>query len=125
MGQKGSHGQGTGLVIGEQRALRAFFRCEEYNGGGLDVELRPMPPTTDPRSGRTVWVPPVIILWLEERPLAVRVRSVIALNTYSPLVGLSTMIERYAEEHGLPLENVCEAGLWRLFQGPPRLRVAS
>jgi hypothetical protein len=112
-------------VIGEQRALRAFFRCEEYNGGGLDVELRPMAPTTDPRSGRSVWVPPVVILWLQDRPLAVRVRSVVALNSFAPLVELALTLERFAEDHGLPLEHVCEAGLWRLFQGPPRLRAAS
>jgi hypothetical protein len=112
-------------VIGEQRALRAFFRCEEHDGRGLDVELREMPPTTDPRSGGTIWVPPVVILWVRERPLAVRVRTVIALNSFAPMSELATQIEGFALAHGLPVEQVCEAGLWRLFQGPPRLQAAA
>jgi hypothetical protein len=112
-------------VIGTRQVVDAFFRCEQHRGrGGIDVELREMPATTDPRSGEAVWVPPTVILWVQERPLAVRVRSLIVINRFAPLSSLANVIEGAADAYGLPVEHVCEAGLWRLFQVPPRLRAA-
>jgi hypothetical protein len=111
-------------MFGEQRAVRYFLRCEELEQGGFDVEVRDSPPTTDPRSGTLLWVPPLIILWVGERPLAVRVRSIIALNSYAPTSRIASYLEREANAYGLPVEHVCEAGLWRLFERPPRLREA-
>jgi hypothetical protein len=110
-------------VIGERGVVDAFFRCEKLQSGrGIDVELREMPPTTDPRDGRPVWVPPVVILWVQERPLAVRVRSLIVLNRSASPDDLANVIEGAADAYGLSVEHVCEAGLWRLFQVPSRLR---
>jgi hypothetical protein len=111
-------------VIGEQRAVRSFLRCEPLVRGPLEVELRDSPPTTDPRSGRRVAVPPLVVLWVWERPHAVRVRSVIAVNRFPPNTHLVELIEDQALAAGLPLERVHEAGLWRLFHRPPRPRLA-
>ena len=41
-------------------------------GEEIEVEVRPSAPTTDPRSGWPLVVPPLVILWVGERPLAVR-----------------------------------------------------
>ena len=110
----------------EQRVIDAFFRCEDFQSGrGVDVELRPMPSTTDPRSGEPIWVPPVVILWAQERPLAVRIRSLIVLNRFAPESDLANVIEGCADAYGLPVERITEAGLWRLFQAPPQIRLAS
>jgi hypothetical protein len=111
-------------MIGEQRAVRSFLRCEPLVRGPLEVELRESAPTTDPRSGRRVGVPPLIVLWVWERPHAVRVRSVIAINRFPPQPRLVELLEAQAEASGLPIERVPEAGLWRLFHRPPRPRLA-
>jgi len=111
-------------VIGEQRAVRSFLRCEPFVQGPLEVELRECPPTTDPRSGRPVPVPPLIVLWVWERPHAVRIRSLIAVNRFPPNSRLVNMLEDHALAAGLPIEPVHEAGLWRLFHRPPRPRLA-
>ena len=111
-------------MIGEQRAVRSFLRWEALVQGPLEVELRESPPTTDPRSGRRVGVPPLVILWVWERPQAVRIRTVIAVNRFPANARLVELLERQAKVSGLPLERVPEAGLWRLFHRPPRPRLA-
>jgi hypothetical protein len=109
-------------VIGEQRAVRAFLRAEEYVRGELEVELRESPPTTDPRSGRPVPVPPLAILWAGERPLAVRLRSCVAVSRFATLPRVASLLEGEAEAAGFPIQRMPEAGLWRLFSQPPRPR---
>jgi hypothetical protein len=111
-------------MIGEQRAIRSFLRWEALVQGPLEVELRESAPTTDPRSGRRVGVPPLVILWVWERPQAVRMRTVIAVNRFPANARLVELLERQAEVSGLPVERVPEAGLWRLFHRPPRPRLA-
>jgi hypothetical protein len=107
-------------MIGETGGVRAFLRAEPYSRGPVGVELREMPPTTDPRSGRELLVPPVVVLWWEERPLAVRVRTVVALSTFPPNARLAADTEADSLAAGLDIERMCEAGLWRLFARPPR-----
>jgi hypothetical protein len=111
-------------MIGERRAVRAFLRAEELLEGQFEVELRESPPTTDPRSGRPVAVPPLLILWVKERPLAVRVRSVVAISRFPPSPRLATLLEAEGLAGGLGIEHIPEAGLWRLFSRPPRPRLA-
>jgi hypothetical protein len=111
-------------VIGEQRTVRAFLRGEEWASGPLEVEVRESPPTTDPRSGRPISVPPVTILWVEERPLAVRLRGVVALSAFPSLPRAATLVEAEANAHGLAVEQLSEAALWRMFASPPRPRLA-
>jgi hypothetical protein len=111
-------------MIGERRAVRAFLQVEPYLEGQFEVELRDSPPTTDPRSGRPVAVPPLLILWVKERPLAVRVRNVVALSRFPPSTRLATLLEAEAGAGGLAVERIPEAGLWRLFSRPPRPRLA-
>ena len=111
-------------MIGEQRAVRAFLRCETTVRGGLEVELRDSMPTTDPRSGDLIPVPPLVVLWAEERPHAVRIRSVVAVNRFPPNAHLVSLVEGEAELSGLSVERVWEAGLWRLFSQPPRPWIA-
>lgn len=114
-------GRGGGLfMIGEAGGVRAFLRAEPFSRGSVAVELREMPPTTDPRSGRPLAVPPVVVLWWEERPLAVRVRTVVALSTFPPNQRLASLLEGDCVAVGLGVERMCEAGLWRLFARPPR-----
>jgi hypothetical protein len=110
-------------VIGEQRIVRAFLRARPETIGPLEVELRECPPTTDPRSGMPLAVPPLVILWVEERPLAVRVHDVVAVSEFPPLPRLATLLEGDCEAVGLAVERICEAGLWRLFSRPPRPRL--
>ena len=111
-------------MIGEQRAVRAFMRAEELTRGSLKVELRYCESTTDPRSGRPVPVPPLVILWWEERPLAVRLRLLVALSRFPPNEGLANVLEDQVLAAGLPTQRVPEAALWRLFAAPPRPRLA-
>lgn len=112
-------------MIGERNAVDAFLRAQETVRGPLEVELRQLPPTTDPRSGQPVAVPPLVVLWVEERPLAVRVRGVVALSRFPPHARLAASLESDCLAVGLPVERVCEAGLWRLFAAPPRPHLAS
>jgi hypothetical protein len=107
-------------MIGEQGTVRAFLRCEEVVRGPFEVELRDSPPTTDPRSGAPIPVPPLVILWIEERPLAVRIRQVVAISRFAPNTRLAALVEGDSLAGGLVVERVCEAGLWRLFSRPPR-----
>jgi hypothetical protein len=100
------------------------MRAQPMTEGHVEIELRPSPPTTDPRSGREVPVPPLVIMWMRERPLAVRVRTFVALNSFPPAPGLASHVEGEALAAGLAVEPVCEAGLWRLFSRPPRPRLA-
>jgi hypothetical protein len=109
-------------VIGEQRAVRAFLRGEDYVRAELEVEARPSPPTTDPRSGQLLRVPPLVILWAGERPLAVRLRSVVAISRFPTMPRLASLLEGEAQAAGFPVQRMPEAGLWRLFSQPPRPR---
>jgi len=111
-------------MIGEQLAVRAFLRYEATVRGRLQVELRESMSTTDPRSGELIPVPPLVVLWAEERPHAVRLRSVVAVNRFPPNAHLATLLEAEAGLAGLSVERVWEAGLWRLFSQPPRPWVA-
>jgi hypothetical protein len=112
-------------VIGERRAVQAFLEAKPLNRGPLEVELRESQPTTDPRSGKPLLVPPVIVLWIEERPVAVRVRTVVAISRFPPEPRLVSMLEADCLAAGLAVERMPEAGLWRLFAQPPRPRLAS
>jgi hypothetical protein len=111
-------------MIGEQRAVRAFMRADDFTRGSLKVDLRACEPTSDPRSGRPVAVPPMVILWWEERPLAVRLRLLVALSSFPPHDRLAKLLEDEVRAAGLPVQRVCEAALWRLFASPPRPRLA-
>ena len=111
-------------MIGEQRAVRAFLRAEYLMRGSVKVELRSCEPTSDPRSGRPVAVPPMVILWWEERPLAVRLRLVVAMSRFPPHGHLASLLENELLAVGLPVHRVPEAALWRLFASPPRPRLA-
>ena len=109
-------------MIGEQRAVRAFLRAEEMVRGELEVEVRTSEPTSDPRSGRPMPVPPLVILWTGERPLAVRLRSVVAVSRFALMPRLASLLEGEAYSAGFAVERMPEAGLWRLFSQPPRPR---
>ena len=111
-------------MIGDRRVVRAFMRAQPMREGNVELERRESPPTTDPRSGREVPVPPLVIMWTRERPLAVRVRTVVAINSFPPAPGLASHLQGEAHAAGLAVEPVCEAGLWRLFSRPPRPRLA-
>jgi hypothetical protein len=111
-------------MIGERRTVRAFLQIEPHCEGQYEVEVRESAPTTDPRSGRSVPVPPILILWVKERPLAVRVRNVIALSRFPSSPRLAALLEGEAIAGGLAVERIPEAGLWRLFSRPPRPRLA-
>ena len=110
-------------MIGERKAVQAFLHARPMSRGSLEVELRELPPTTDPRSGRPLAVPPLVVLWLEERPLAVRIHEVVALSRFPPEPALATVIEAESYAAGLPVERMVEAALWRLFSQPPRPRL--
>jgi hypothetical protein len=110
-------------MIGEQRAVRSFLRCEPMVQGPLEVELRQCAPTTDPRSGRPVPVPPLVVLWVWEKPHAVRVRSLIAISRFPPNGRLVRLLEGTALAAGLTILPIQEADLWRLFPSPPRPRL--
>ena len=77
------NGSGESL-IGERRAVQAFLQARPLSRGSLEVELRAAPQTSDPRSGEPVLVPPLVVLWIEERPVAVRVRTVVAMSRFPP-----------------------------------------
>jgi hypothetical protein len=109
-------------VIGDQRAVRAFLRGTEFVRGELEVEVRESAPTSDPRSDRPMAVPPLVILWAGERPLAVRLRSVVAVSRFATLPRLASLLEAEAQAAGFAVERMAEAGLWRLFAQPPRPR---
>ena len=106
-------------MIGEQRAVRAFLKGEDFGRGELEVEVRALPTTTDPRSGRSLAVPPLVILWAGERPLAVRLRSAVAVSRFATLPRVAGLVEAEASAAGLAVERMPEAGLWRLFSQPP------
>ena len=76
-----------------RRAVQAFLDSKPMISGPLEVELRELDPTTDPRSGLEVEVPPMAVLWVEERPLAVRLRDVVALSPSPSEPGLSVLVE--------------------------------
>jgi hypothetical protein len=111
-------------LIGQLRAVRALLRVEPYGRGELAVELREWPPTTDPRSGAPLTVPPLAILWLAERPLAVRVRDVVAVSRVAPDPALTNLVQGETAAAGLAVRRLDEAALWRLFSRPPRPRLA-
>ena len=112
------------LVIGERRTVQAFLEAKPVVRGAVEIELRESPPTTDPRSGQPLPVPPVVVLWIEERPVAVRVRTVVAISRFPPQPRLVSMLEADCLAAGLAVERMPEAGLWRLFAHPPRPRLA-
>jgi hypothetical protein len=109
-------------VIGEQRAVRALLAGEEYVRGELEVEVRPSAPTSDPRTGEPVAVPPLAILWAAERPMAVRLRSAVAVSRFATMPRVASLVESEALASGYSVERMAEAGLWRLFSQPPRPR---
>lgn len=109
-------------MVGEQRAVRAFLRGIEFVRGEVEVEVRELAPTTDPRSDRPMPVPPLVILWAGERPLAVRLRSAVAVSSFATMPDLASLIEGEARSSGFAVERMPEAGLWRLFAQPPRPR---
>jgi hypothetical protein len=111
-------------VIGERRAVRAFLRCHPLVCGPLEVTLHEREPTTDPRSGRPVAVPPLVVVWAEERPVAVRVRSLVAVSRFPAGSRLVRLLEHEALAAGLAVERALEASLWRLLSQPPRPGVA-
>jgi hypothetical protein len=84
-------------MIGEQRAVRAFMRAEDLVRGSLKVE---------------------------ERPVAVRLRLLVAMNRFPPHDRLANLLENELAAAGLPVQRVPEAALWRLFAHPPRPRLA-
>jgi hypothetical protein len=111
-------------LIGERRAVQAFLQARPLSRGSLEVELRAAPQTSDPRSGEPVLVPPLVILWIEERPVDVRVRTVVAMSRFPPEPRLVSMLEADCMAAGLAIERIPEAGLCRLFSQPPRPRLA-
>jgi hypothetical protein len=111
-------------LIGERRAVQAFLQARPLSRGPLEVELREAPQTSDPRSGEPVLVPPLVLLWIEERPVAVRVRGVVAISRFPPEPRLVSVLEGDCIAAGLAVERITEAGLWRLFSQPPRPRLA-
>jgi len=111
-------------VIGERRLVQAFLGATPLSRGSVEVELRESEPTTDPRSGRPLAVPPVAVLWIHERPLAVKLRGVVALSRFPPDTHLATLLEAESRAAGHAVERMPEAGLWRLFSHPPRPRLA-
>ncbi|MEA2331548.1 MAG: hypothetical protein QOH58_1686 [Thermoleophilaceae bacterium] len=84
--------------------------------------MRASDPTTDPRSGWPLTVPPLVILWVGERPLAVRLRNAVAISRFATNPRLANLLETEAIAAGLAVERMAEAGLWRLFSQPPRPR---
>jgi hypothetical protein len=114
-----SYGHG---VIGEQRAVRALLGAREYVRGELEVEVRPSSPTSDPRSGRQMAVPPLVILWAGERPLAVKLRNAVAVTRFATMPRVASLVESEATAAGFLVERMPEAGLGRLFAQPPRPR---
>ena len=111
-------------MIGDRRAVQAFLQARPLSQGPLEVELRESPHTSDPRSGVPLLVPPLVVLWIEERPVAVRVRTVVAISRFPPEPRLVSMLEADCLAAGLAVERIPEAGLWRLFSQPPRPRLA-
>ena len=109
-------------MIGEQRSVRAFLEAVEHVREEIEVEVRTSAATTDPRSGWPLNVPPLVILWVGERPLAVKLRSVVAISRFPTNPRLATLVEGEASAAGFAVERMAEAGLWRLFSQPPRPR---
>lgn len=109
-------------MIGEQRAVRALLSGSEYVRDELEVETRSSNPTSDPRSGQPVAVPPLAILWVGERPLAVKLRAVVAVSRFAMMPRVASLVEAEARAAGFSVERMPEAGLWRLFSQPPRPR---
>ena len=111
-------------VIGERRAVQAFLGGKPLSRGPLEVEVRDSAPTTDPRSGKPLPVPPVVVLWIAERPVAVRMRGLVAISRFPPEPRMVSMLEADCLAAGVAVERIPEAGLWRLFAHPPRPRLA-
>ena len=109
-------------MIGEQRSVRAFLEAEELVRDEVEVEVRASAPTTDPRSGWPLSVPPLVILWMGERPMAVRLRAVVAISRFPTNPRMANLLEGEAAAAGFAVERMAEAGLWRLFSQPPRPR---
>src|SRR5215217_7700973 len=109
-GRHGGHENGSGeSLIGERRAVQAFLQARPLSRGSLEVELRAAPQTSDPRSGEPVLVPPLVVLWIEERPVAVRVRTVVAMSRFPPEPPLVSMLEADCLAAGLAVERIPEA----------------
>jgi len=67
-------------------------------------------------------MPPLVILWMGERPLSVRLRSVVAISRFPTNPRLANLVEGEASAMGFAVQRMPEAGLWRLFSQPPRPR---
>jgi hypothetical protein len=102
--------------------VRAFLRAEELVREEIEVEVRASEPTTDPRSGWPLTVPPLVILWVGERPLAVKLRDVVAISRFANNPRMANLLEGEAVAAGFGIQRMAEAGLWRLFSQPPRPR---
>ncbi len=107
-------------MIGERNMAHAFLTATPIRRGSLEVELRELPWTTDPRSGRPVAVPPLVLIWLEERPLAVRLRDVVAISRFPVDLRAAAFVEAECHAAGLPVVRMYETGLWRLLSRAPR-----
>jgi hypothetical protein len=103
--------------------VQAFLQARPLSRGPIEVELRDSQPTTDPRSGAPVPVPPLVVMWFEERPLAVLLRDFAALSRFPPEPRLATQLEGDCLAAGVGVVRMPEAGLWRLFSQPPRPRL--
>jgi len=86
--------------------VRAFLDAEELVREEIEVEVRPSSPTTDPRSGWPLTVPPLVILWVGERPLAVRLRSVVAISRFPTNPRLANLIEGESSALGFAVERM-------------------
>jgi hypothetical protein len=106
-------------VVAEQRAVRSLLSGCRFVSGEVEVEVRESPPTTDPRSDRPMPVPPMVILWAGDRPLAVRLRSAVVVSRFATMPGLASLIEGEAPASGFAVERMAESGLWLLFAQPP------
>ena len=73
--------------------MQAFLEAKATTRGSIEVELRESAPTSDPRSGRPLFVPPVVVLWIAERPVVVRVRGVVAISRFPPEPRMVSMLE--------------------------------
>lgn len=105
-------------MIDRRRAVRAFLARAPTSLPPLEVELRELPPASDPRSRRPLSTPPLAILWWRERPFAVRLRNVVALCDPAPDAELAALVAADAEASGLAVERTTETRLWRLFLRP-------
>ena len=119
VGERDDRAYGAATALGP--SVGPTSREYAGNRGPHSPHPRPgTPPRT--RSGWPLTVPPLVILWVGERPLAVRLRSVVAISRFPTNPRLANLIEGESSAMGFAIERMPEAGLWRLFSQPPRPR---